>query len=183
MTDDRQGKEFYLAFFSMERTPDGEGRIGGVLVTDSRGTPQEFECTHPVRPTTVQEALYGQKLDSYVSATLCGKPLLSSLKIAASVCIVASSDLLEVRELVNLPVVYVSRLGDTLTASSPPSSLEHETGRFDPIAVTTHQGFESDFQAVQQTLRSAFRYLDLIEPFERIKTAVHILAERDQRFR
>ena len=78
MVADR-GKEVTLAYFTVRRTQDQEGYIGAILVIDNHGIPKEFRCTHPIRPTVVQKALYGNNLESQISFELCGKPLIGEL--------------------------------------------------------------------------------------------------------
>ena len=55
-----------VAFLSVHSTKDGEGYLGGLLVTDETGIPKEFRCTHPVRPSATQKALYGANLKPHV---------------------------------------------------------------------------------------------------------------------
>jgi hypothetical protein len=77
-----------IAFFVVRQTLDVQGHIGAVLVVDSQGIPIEFNCTHPVRPTTVQKALYGNNLDTFIAFELCGGPLLNGLKSSPGACLV-----------------------------------------------------------------------------------------------
>ena len=197
MALDNNKAEFEIAFFVVRQTSDLQGYIGAVLVTDSRGIPIEFNCTHPVRPTTVQKALYGKNLDTFVSFELCGGPLLNALKSTPGSCLVESSEMVGLRDVVSLPVVYVQRLGDVLTAQSDdpasergagaPNSqinrLDSRHGGFQPIAVHSHHGYESDVEEARPLLEHVFQNVDLLEPFERITSALVTLSERDERFR
>ena len=54
-----------VAFLAVHTTPDDEGYLGGILVTDEAGIPKEFRCTHPIRPTATQKALYRANLKTH----------------------------------------------------------------------------------------------------------------------
>ena len=56
-------KDGLLAFLGIYETASHDGFIGAVLVTDHKGIPQEFRCTHPVKPTSIQKPLYGDALE------------------------------------------------------------------------------------------------------------------------
>ena len=79
MTTDGVSSVDLLAFFAVRRTLDDIGYVGAVLVTDSQGIPKEFRCTHPIKPSTVQKALFGGNLEPHIDIDLCGKPLMEAL--------------------------------------------------------------------------------------------------------
>lgn len=180
-----------LAFFAMRHTQDQEGYIGAILVTNDHGLPIEFRCTHPVRPTLVQKALYGSNLDSHVGFELCGKPLLGELTSRPSACLVESTGMLGLRGVVPLPLLHLNRLGEVLSVrdSSDAGSgrrterLDSGASDFQPLIVSCYAGFESDIEDTREALQQVFQYVDLLEPFDRVTTAVAILGERDERFR
>lgn len=184
-------KETTLAYFAVRSTQDEEGYIGAILVVDNHGIPKEFRCTHPVRPTLVQKALYGNNLERHIGFELCGKPLLGELTSHPVACLVESPRMLGLRESVPLPVIHVQRLGETLGVSSQTEGdsgdlverLHSEANDFQPLAIHCYTGFENDIVETLSALRHVFQYVDLIEPFERLTTAVTVLGERDERFR
>lgn len=190
MVADR-GKEVTLAYFTVRRTQDQEGYIGAILVIDNHGIPKEFRCTHPIRPTVVQKALYGNNLESQISFELCGKPLIGELTSDPVACLVDSTRMLGLREAVALPVIHVQRLGEVLDVSAESEGgaggrterLDSGAIDFQPLAVNCYAGFETDFEDTLPVLREIFQYVDLMEPFERVATAVTVLGERDERFR
>jgi hypothetical protein len=178
------------AFFAVRQTNDKQGYIGAIFVTDERGIPLEFRCTQPVKPSQVQRSLYGNNLESHISYQLSGRPLLDSLTNRPVFCIVEARSMLGLREFVNLPVVHVQRLTDTLGAVQGKSNsaesvkrLDNEQHTFQPMSVMTHPSFENDYDGVKTALEVVFQHVDLLEPFQRITTALQALAERDQRFR
>ena len=177
-------KEILAAFLAVHSTQDGEGYLGGVLVTDEAGIPKEFRCTHPIRPTATQKALYGANLKPHIFNRLVGTPLIRSLTARAMFCIVAEPVLLLVRDDVDLPIFHLQRLGDVFSVMPTKSKrIDSEHGGFQPILATCHHGHESDLETMNDYLNRLFDRIDLVEPFDRIAIAVKTLAERDDRFR
>lgn len=189
MTIEDQPPRFELAFFAVCHTADAQGYIGATLVTNERGAPSEFRCTHPVRPNAVQKAMYGKSLESHIGLELCGKPLLNSLTTNPLVCLVDAPEMVDLNELVSLPVLCVQRLGELITATGAMPAeditqrLDSQSGNFEPVLVNCHPRRKSDLEQIRPSLEHAFQYVDLLEPFERITTSLSVLAARDERFR
>ena len=76
MSQDRGNRDQFLGFLALYETSGNEGYLGAILVTNNQGVPQEFRCTHPVKPTNIQKPLYGNTLEPYIGITLCGAPLI-----------------------------------------------------------------------------------------------------------
>ena len=185
-------KHILVAFLAVHTTQEGEGYIGGILVTDEAGIPKEFRCTRPIRPTATQKALYGANLKPHVFNQLVGVPLILSLVEEAHFCVVAEPVLLQVRDYVDIPVFNFQRYGDVLSVmpaqsdgantSAQSMRIDSEHGGFQPIEATCHRGYESDLEGIEDLSR-LFNQVDLLEPFERIAIALKTLADRDGRFR
>ena len=190
----KESTQLNVAYFAMRKTLDNDGHIGAALVVDDRGVPQEFRCTHPVRPSTTQKALYGASIQSYITFDLCGQPLIESLSSKPFVCLVETEDELVLQEYVSMPVVYAQRLGDLHqafesdengSAVDPALKRRRRLERprdFDPISVQCHSGNESRIDDLLPRLQEVFRLIDVLEPFERISVAVKTLGQRDKRF-
>ena len=182
-----------VAFFAVRQTADNIGYIGAVLVTDEKGIPREFRCTHPVKPTPAQRALYGDNLETYITFELCGKPLVDAMTTNPVACLVESRRNVALREIVSLPVLYVERFGEILAPESAPVNgepssrsserLTSRAGGFEPLRVLHHDGYDEDFGEARTALERVFQYVDLLEPFERITVALRAVYERDERFR
>jgi hypothetical protein len=54
---------------------EGNGYVGGYLVTNVWGRPLEFRLTSAVQPNRVQQILYGETLVPYLCGDLIGKTL------------------------------------------------------------------------------------------------------------
>src|SRR4030042_5256124 len=99
-----EGNNYLLAFFAIYKTSSNDGYLGAVLVTDLQGIPQEFRCTHLVKPTAIQKPLYGDTLEPYIGVNLCGIPLIESIQNKPSLIMVHREFLLGVRTASPCPV-------------------------------------------------------------------------------
>jgi hypothetical protein len=178
-----------IAFFSLEPTKDKKGVIGAILVTDDLGMPQEFRVTYPVKPTNLQKRLYGDSLHVHVGVTLCGEPLYKALQNKPELLIVSNRQYLPLSTTVNSAVAYVKRVGDSFMVDkdgekTSKQSIHSKSGRFQPVQV--YLPLDYDEQKRKNSialLEKYFQGIDIIEPFERIKSALEALAEQDERFR
>jgi hypothetical protein len=75
MSPNTDEQNVLLGFLTLQETLNKDGYIGAILITDTGGVPQEFRCTHPVKPTVIQKPLYGDTLEPYIGVNLCGVPL------------------------------------------------------------------------------------------------------------
>lgn len=177
-----------LGFLGFYETQERDGYLGAILVTDIQGVPQEFRCTHPVRPTMIQRPLYGDTLEPYIGVTLCGIPLIESIQNKPSLIIVQKEFLLDVRNTSPCPVIFIRRAGEVIEIKTSDTKLKREridcsTGRFQPIIYSPHPEFEEDLQPAREILEKIFTYFDPLEPFERMSKAIETLAKQDERFR
>jgi len=190
MTSNNEDQNYLLGFLSLYETLSHDGYLGSILVTDLQGIPQEFRCTHPVKPTTIQKPLYGEALEPYIGVNLCGIPLLKSVQNLPSLIILYKEFLLDVRKAISCPVIYIRRAGEAIDLSSsddPKTILKRErldcsTGRFQPIVFTPHPDFNDDIKVARGILENIFNYLDPLEPFDRMAKAIEVLSKQDKRF-
>ena len=183
----REHRRSLIGFLTVEPTYDQIGLIGAVLVLDDKGYPLEFRCTTPVRPTTIQRTLYGSLLKPYVGVELCGKRLLAEMQRKPALIVTSSLDLLALSE-GETPVVAVLPVGEIIETESLAKDvarerLESASGRFQPVILMTRQDQQQEVNKVKIILNDMFRNFDLVEPFERIKTALKALAESDPKYR
>jgi len=190
MGSDMEEQKKLLGFLALYETSTQDGYIGAILVTDLQGIPQEFRCTHPVKPTTIQKPLYGNTLEPYIAVNLCGIPLIQSIQNKPSLIIVHKEFLLGVRTATPCPVIFIRRAGEAIeikTSDSSETTLRREridcsTGRFQPIVFAPNPDFHDDTTSSREIIEKIFSYLDPIEPFERIAKAIEVLAKHDKRF-
>jgi hypothetical protein len=115
---DRDNYQPNIAYFGMRYTPDGKGHFGAVLVVDNKGIPLEWRCSVPVRPSSIQTALYGAQIEDYIAFNLCGQPLLESLTEKPTACLVESESQFNLQEYVSIPVFYAYRADDSNVSDS-----------------------------------------------------------------
>ena len=182
--------EKLLGFLSLHQNSGQDGYLGALLVTDYQGVPQEFRCSQPVKPTAIQKPLYGEVLIPYIGVTLCGVPLIGSLKSEPSLIILEQEYLLGVRPSTVCPTAFVQRVGEAIEVSTGSQEdsgqkrkIDCPSGRFQPINMSAHPEYPDDLEAAHEILDSVFESLDPLEPFGRIKTAIDVLAKQDERFR
>lgn len=172
-----------IAYLGIRKTKDDGGYIGGLLIINDRGIPRDFRCTSPLRPNVTQRALYGDTLESHISVELLGLQLLDAITLPTLCCVVEDSVLLELRERVDLPIVHIeqSRESDSSNGGSNGRfRLESSISGVQPVTIRTYQ--KADYEAVGKTLGNAFGRIDLLEPFDRITSAIDILSVRDDSF-
>jgi hypothetical protein len=149
-----------LGFLSLNEISTHDGYLGVILITDLQGIPQEFRCTHPVKPTTIQKPLYGNTLEPHIGVNLCGIPLIESLQNKPSLILVHKECLLDVRIAISCPVVFIRRAGEVIEVKTSDSSeaalkrerIECSTGRFQPIVFAPHPDFNDDSTVAKEIL-------------------------------
>ncbi len=80
MSPNREEQNMLLGFLALYETLSHDGYLGAILITDIQGIPQEFRCTHPVKPTIIPKPLYGNTLEPYIGVNLSGIPLIQSIQ-------------------------------------------------------------------------------------------------------
>lgn len=172
-----------LAFIALNEI-DKDVFRGGVLVTDAQGKPLEFRCTSAIQPTVVQKTLYGGTLRAHMSVELTARPLLAALKEKYDAVLVTQNDFIELRKLIEKPLLIVSKQGSTIAtkqdSDNPTKSelLTSPSGKFEPVTVTCHWQHAEDIDATLPDLGNLFSRFDLIEPFSRIGNALKLLHEQ-----
>ncbi len=191
MSSSTMGNNKVIGFLSLYETISKDGYLGAILITDMYGIPQEFRCTHPVKPTMIQKPLYGDKLEPYIGISLCGVPLIQSLQNKPAVMIVQKEYLLEVRKDIDIPVIFIRKAGEAIdikynetidNSSVRRERMDSPTGSFQPLIISTFYGFQDDVTEIRAVIEEAFKNFDLIEPFERIEKSIEVLSKQHNRF-
>lgn len=151
---------------------DGHGYFGGYLVTNLWGRPLEFRLSTAVQPNKVQQILYGPTLRTYVSADLIGKTLVDKTNAGVAVVLSDAREVLELRRVVDMPVVWIAPAGDpdaAALAAAGLTALEPGGGRGPVLA---HPSYPGDVAVVAELLAGLGAGFDVAEPFGRIRDAV-----------
>ena len=153
-----------IGFLSIEDDQE-YGFLGGYLMLNGWGRPQEFHCTSPVRPTRTHEILYGAELKPFLYGEQIGGTLLHAAKLMPAFVCVDSLATLSLRHHVDLPVVAMME-GDVET----PAGVA--TFRMDDYALAVLSRYSADQSQVRNLWQRMAGDYDLQEPFQRIRQAL-----------
>ncbi len=147
-----------LGFIDTVVFPDSSIR-GALLVTDLETKPYEFRVTSPIKPTQLQQILYGRTLSEFVVAELICVPLLKACKEKINFVIIKQIQLLNMRPYIEFPVICVSRKDDKNNSNE--------------LMYHAHKNFVSELEAAKLIISAMAEKVDIFEPFQRIKTAIN----------
>lgn len=153
-----------IGFLSVDHDED-YGFLGGYLILNDWGRPQEFHCTTPVKPTRAHEILYGTELKPYLYGEQIGCTLLQAAKSAPAFVCVDSSAALAVREHATLPVALVMEPD----ASAEETHATFSVGEFQLAMPRRYAAEQGQIRNLWQGIDNAY---DLLEPFHRIRQAL-----------
>lgn len=161
----------------------------------------EFHCTAPVRPNRVQELLYGPTLRPFLYGELIARTLIDKATTALAVVLVDLPELLAARDHVSTPLALVaapqavaahlcaphvaSQTGGSQADALHTSGSQADVGtrltlpgRGPMMLQAMVMGCNrlsvpaADCQRVHDALAEVADYLDLAEPFDRIRSAI-----------
>lgn len=153
-----------LGFLAIQQ--EGNGYLGGYLITNLWGRPLEFRLSTAVQPNRVQQILYGATLQSYLCADLIGKTLVEKAGAPVQVLLTDSEAALDLRLALNLPLAWLSP-----SQEGGPGTLTWK-GKSGSLGVHCHPQFFEDAVTFQALLDRLEGSLDLGEPFVRIREAM-----------
>ena len=183
-TERSEIEQINLAFLDQKDFENGQCIRGAILVTNSKTDPLEFRCTSPIRPTALQKTLWGSRLSGYIASHLIGMPLLDSVSNKSSLVVVRDASLLELRPLIKLPVVQLTALEKTGKALRGAKSegdndiIQSSDGAFEAIVMKFHPAHCDDIVIVRELLHKVSRSFGLLEPFQRIDTALGLVQQQ-----
>lgn len=157
--------------------------VGGLMVTDDNGLPLDFRFTDPITPTRLQRALYGGALERYLKADVVAGTLLGSIEARPSVIFVEDEALLTLPEAkCPVAVVDVTRIGSlgevgTVKGENRDRVLLQAAEGVPPLRVTVGEGAE--VSAVTSALVALYTHMDALEPAERVRRALGLIASGD----
>lgn len=174
-------------FLTLHET-EKAGYTGSFLITDFKGIPIEFRCTHPLKPDTVQRSLYGEALLSYIGVEICGKPLIHAMKNKPKLLFVDKPFLLKLEEHAPCPTFLVQEIEEEDESEKPErfDSAYHvevvESGYngFQPLELITKGELS---QKTRDLIEHLYSEVNILESFERMKNAVGSLNQITSRFK
>jgi hypothetical protein len=152
-------QEIRLAFIDVTVFSDGSIR-GGILTTDIETKPFEFRVTSPIKPTQLQQILYGASLRDHVYGEMICVPLVKATKEKLSIVLTKDNFLLSMRPLIGIPVIFIQanavQAGDVIR----------------PVNFASHRNFPNELSFSQTILSPILQKHDLLEPFDRLRLAI-----------
>jgi len=164
-----------LLFIASQKFESGKAVRGALLLTDGDTKPLEFRCTNPIRPTSLQNVLYGQMLEAHLIVELIGLPLVNSLRQPPTIILVQEPELLELRHRVHSPILQITKessLAINGDNGSGTALLSSASGQFEPVVLVAQKEFATDIPTSMPVLTRVFNRFDLLEPFKRVATAL-----------
>jgi hypothetical protein len=150
---------------------EGNGYLGGYLVTNQWGRPLEFRLSSAVQPNRVHQILYGGTLQAYVCADLIGKTLVDKTNVGVQLVVTDSEPVLDLRLKVPVPVVWLAAADNPVAAALVAGGAGVPGGGGRGVLVC-HPRFTGDAGVVREILDKLEGTLDLGDPFVRIREAI-----------
>jgi hypothetical protein len=149
---------------------EGNGFLGGFLITNQWGRPLEFRLSTAVQPNRIHQILYGQTLQGYLCGELIGKTLVEKCTGQAQFVLTDKLDALQLRPHVAVPVLLLDAGGGTAPAED--QAICVRPSRNKQVGVYCHTRFPEDREVIEQLLERLDGRIDLNEPFTRIREAI-----------
>lgn len=173
--------EYLLGFFAHLVTVKGT-YYGGLLVTNTKGVPKEFRHSDGIQPTRVQILLYGDCLESSLGSDTLAPVLYNSLPQKPHVLLIDQTS----RELFGSFIHRHQPAGMLLETSNSSQKISSEGPMLEARQIEckgakTQLGLylEEDPKNAQglMALTAAQKSMNLLTPFDRIRTVLLELAE------
>lgn len=120
----------------------------------------------------------------HIAVELVGNPLVQAVQASPAVVLVQQEELLLLRRKCETPVLLARRQGEEMQLAEesgktqPEEVLSSHSGKFAPVVITCHWDYPEDLVQCKESLGWMFSNCDLVEPFERVKTALATLHEQ-----
>lgn len=161
-----------MAFLDVYTFENNSGIMGAILVTDADTKPAEFRVTAPIKPTNFQKTLYGDVLLEHILVELAAVPLLSAINEQIDLILVRNPLFLGVNDKQSVRVVRIFTEDEGRTKNGKLSeALPQFFGNGTKTLLETSKKFEGELSEIQDKLSQISEARNLIEPFERLKTA------------
>lgn len=82
--------------------------LGGVFIVDLFGRPQLFHYTDPIRPTRIQQVLYGHALERYCRVDIAASALMAQIPDPPAMYVVSDAFLLHAEKHTVVPVAALA---------------------------------------------------------------------------
>jgi hypothetical protein len=152
--------------------PEGNGYVGGYLVTNSWGRPLEFRLSTAVQPNRIQQLLYGKALPEYLCADLIGKTLIDKTTTPVQLLFTDTLGVLPIRSRLEIPVLATLPPDDPHAAVIPTDDYGSITDPHSSSTLYYLARYAHDLGRIRELLDALDGGLDVSEPFARIREAM-----------
>ncbi len=173
--------ETALGYLGWHEMADGQSYTGGLLVVDEDGFPQEFRCTEPIRPSTVQSILYGDSFRKYMFTQLIGRNLFDHLSLRPKIVLVDDDQLLLIQDELPVHVAHLARLdddGDVVQVDldeEESSTFSLSTPQGTRVSVSLRGNEPARAAECRTILDVCAARMDVYEPFSRVSAVLEAL--------
>lgn len=181
--------KFSLGFIA-EYVGPNNAFYGGLLITNECGLPREFRHTEAVKPTRIQQILYGEALLESIGTDAIGPALLSQLVMKPTLLLIDTSS----RKIFGTFCANYPRVA-LLVASPTTEKIFMESIAPGEELLDAEQlnnyGVEGSYifayikengseQIARRALESAQNRMNLLSPFQRVRTVLQHIAEQSR---
>lgn len=164
-----------------------EKHLGGILVTNQIGVPLEFKYTEPVVATKLHKILYGSVLERYIHETVIRDRLAREVRTEPEYFIAPYEEREFLSAVGGKEMVAVQRFKAAAGEVSGPFTrirdreaiVELEEGPVLRLAFSTTD--DAQQHAMVTWLQEVGRTMDILEPLERVATALRSLCGEEKR--
>jgi len=142
--------------------------IGGLLVVDGRGIPQEFKYTEPIVPNELQRILYGKSLDVFLKTEIIAATLVKKLEKAVDFIFTKDLELLEVDQRIVFLSERREEIREVRKISEEEYLVPYKEGALRIIGKVSLDKLKKLSELLDEGL-------DIFEPFERLERALEYL--------
>jgi len=161
--------------------------LGGILVTNQIGVPLEFKYTEPVVATKLHKILYGSVLERYIHETVIRDRLAREVRTEPEYFIASYDEREFLSAVGGKEMMAVQRFNATAAEAAGPFTrirdreaiVELEEGPVLRLAFSTVD--DAQQHAMVTWLQEVGRTMDILEPLERVATALRSLCGEEKR--
>jgi hypothetical protein len=183
-----QADKYLLGYLSCFANTDNS-YYGGILITNEKGMPREFRHTDAVRPTRVQQLLYGDSLHAALGETCLGPALLASITRSPDILLIERLGKAMFGEFVSsngsCALLTVDTSDESVFMDSiAPGGMMHDAiqlrhGDLDNSFVFAYVEAHGSGDRPAQILEECQHSMNLYSPFERIRTVLQHIVQAE----
>ena len=181
-TNGSRGQVGYFYHLKIE-----EKHLGGILVTNQIGVPLEFKYTEPIVATRLHKILYGAVLEKYIHETVIRDRLARELHAEPDYFIAPYDEREFLSTILGKEMMAVQKFNAAPAEVSGPFMRVHEREAIveleeGPILRLAFSTADDDRQhAMAIWLQEIGRTMDILEPLDRVATALKSLCGQEKR--